>query len=103
SEPVFGPVVLDAVNNCSDSSFFAVSKSTELYNSYVDSLKNIFDSSYRAKCMQAYKYERFTVTHTVSEYHQTLYYYDQAGNLLKTVSPAGVRANYDSLWLDSVA
>ena len=26
----------------------------------------------------------------VAEYHYTLYYYDQAGNLVKTVPPAGV-------------
>lgn len=53
--------------------------------------------------MQAYLYESFTVTHIQSEFHYTLYYYDQAGNLLKTVPPAGVNANYDSLWLNSVA
>lgn len=100
---VFPPVSPDSVNNCSDSSFFEISKSTELFNAYIDSLKGNFDSSYRAKCLQAYRIERFTVTHAVSEYHFALYYYDQAGNLLKTVPPAGVQANYDSLWLNSVA
>ncbi|HEY4291361.1 MAG TPA: hypothetical protein VGN00_29875, partial [Puia sp.] len=101
--PVFTPVSLNTVTNCSDSSFFEVSKSTELFNAYSDSLHGKFDSLYRAKCMQAYLYESFTVTHIQSEYHYTLYYYDQAGNLLKTVPPAGVNANYDSLWLNSVA
>ncbi|HEY1201920.1 MAG TPA: hypothetical protein VGE79_13100, partial [Niastella sp.] len=61
-----------------------------------------FDSSYITRCLQAYKLEQFTVRHGVSEYHHTLYYFDLAGNLIKTVPPAGVRANYDSLWLDSV-
>ncbi|HWK05711.1 MAG TPA: AHH domain-containing protein [Puia sp.] len=103
AEPVFTPVSLNTVTNCSDSNFFAVSKSTVLYGNYTDSLQGNFDSSYRTKCMQAYKYESFTVTHAQSEYHHTLYYYDQAGNLLKTVPPAGVQANYDSLWLDGVA
>ncbi|MBN8851225.1 MAG: hypothetical protein BGO55_10020 [Sphingobacteriales bacterium 50-39] len=102
SEPVLPPVSLNTVTNCSDSTFFAVSKSTELYNVYTDSVRGKFDSSYHAQCMQAYKYEQFTVTHTVSEYHHTLYYYDQAGNLLKTVPPAGVHENYDSTWLESV-
>ena len=101
--PVFAPVSLNTITNCSDSSFFEVSKSTELFNAYSDSLHGKFDSSYRAKCMQAYLYESFTVTHIQSEFHYTLYYYDQAGNLLKTVPPAGVNANYDSLWLNSVA
>ena len=101
--PVFAPVSLNTITNCSDSSFFEVSKSTELFNAYSDSLHGKFDSLYRAKCMQAYLYESFTVTHIQSEFHYTLYYYDQAGNLLKTVPPGGVNANYDSLWLNSVA
>ena len=35
--------------------------------------------------------EEYTVTGPSSEYHFTLYYYDQAGNLTMTVPPAGVR------------
>lgn len=101
--PVFTPVSVNSITNCSDSNFFAVSKSTVLYSVYNDSLQGNFDSSYRATCMQAYKYESFTVTHLQSEYHHTLYYYDQAGNLLKTVPPSGVQENYDSVWLASVA
>ncbi|MBS1564957.1 MAG: hypothetical protein JST39_11250, partial [Bacteroidetes bacterium] len=100
--PIFPPVTQAAIDNCSDNEFFAVSKGTELYYAYRDSLINAFDSIYRSKCMQAYKLESFTVTRTVSQYHYTLYYYDQAGNLVKTIAPAGVRANFDSLWLDSV-
>ena len=92
----------DTINNCSDSSVFIISKATELYNVYRDSLTALFDSSYRARCLQAYKFETFTVTHAANEYHYTLYYYDQAGNLIKTVPPEGVRVNRDSLWLDSV-
>ncbi|HVM86891.1 MAG TPA: hypothetical protein VMT76_01800 [Puia sp.] len=102
--PVFSPVLSsDSVSSCMDSAYFAVSKATELYNFYADSLLGNFDSAYRAKCMQAYKYESFTVTHQVNEYHYTLYYYDQGGNLVKTVPPEGVHADRDSLWLDSVA
>ncbi len=55
--------------------------------------------------MQAYKYESFTVTHQSSEYHYTLYYYDQAGNLVKTVPPAGVDLSkfaWLQNWSDSV-
>lgn len=102
AEPVFPPVALDDINNCSDTTFIIASKAQELYNVYIDSLKGHFDSSYIAKCLQAYKLEQFTVRHAMSEFHHTLYYYDLAGNLIKTVPPAGVRANYDSLWLDSV-
>ena len=101
--PVFGPAQLEAVDNCSDSLHFDISVATELYKVYTDSLKNNFDSLYRAKCLNAYKYESFTVTHPISEYHYTLYYYDQAGNLVKTVPPAGIDTNtHRQTWLDSV-
>ena len=35
--------------------------------------------------------ETFTVTYTLDEFHYTLYYYDRAGNLIKTVPPAGIK------------
>lgn len=35
--------------------------------------------------------ESFTVTYTSNEFLYTLYYYDQAGNLVKTVPPQGVK------------
>lgn len=35
--------------------------------------------------------EHLTMTYTLGEYAYTLYYYDQAGNLIKTVPPEGVR------------
>ena len=100
AEVVFPPTLLEATDNCSDSSFFAVSLGTELYKSYTDSLKDAFEKDYLQKCLQAYKYESFTVTHAVNEYHYTLYYYDQAGNLVKTVPPQGVRPIRDA---DSLA
>ena len=34
--------------------------------------------------------ETFTVSYQLGYYHYTLYYYDRAGNLMKTVPPAGV-------------
>jgi RHS repeat-associated protein len=102
SEAVFPAVTLPQVTSCSDSTFFSVSKGTELYNVYSDSLNNNFDSAYRALCMQAYKFESFTVRHATSTYHYNLYYYDQAGNLLKTVPPEGVHPVTRTTWLDSV-
>ena len=100
--PVFVMTEPEVIDNCSDSTFFAVSVGTELFRAYTDSVRGYFDSAYIAKCLGALKLESFTVTHQVSEYHHTLYYYDQAGNLLKTVPPAGVRANYAAGFLDSV-
>ncbi|MBL7737442.1 MAG: hypothetical protein JNL51_18430, partial [Chitinophagaceae bacterium] len=102
STPVIPPVDLSTVSLCSDSSFFIHSAATELYKVYKDSLIGDFESAYLDKCMQAYKLENFTVTHAVSEFHYTLYYYDQAGNLVKTVPPKGVVPNRDALWLADV-
>lgn len=34
--------------------------------------------------------DKFTITYAVNYYHFTLYYYDRAGNLIKTVQPKGV-------------
>ena len=75
---------------CDDSTNFALIKGTQLYEAYRDSLNDIFNQSYNQKCLNAQKLEIFTVTAPVSEYHYTLYYYGQAGNLIKTVPPQGV-------------
>jgi RHS repeat-associated protein len=91
---------------CSDTASLAFVLATEKYNAYKDSLLAAFDSLYLGKCMEAYKYEDFTVTAPQSEFHYTLYYYDQAGNLVRTVPPAGVditKFGWSSNWTDSVA
>lgn len=90
SEPVFPPVALNQHSPCDDSTLFAVSKGTLLYEAYRDSLMNSFDDRYLAKCLNARYNESFTVEQPISEYHYTLYYYDQAGNLVKTIPPQGV-------------
>ena len=100
--PLLPSIPTDSTTACTDSTFFSVTNGTALYNTYTDSLTGGFEQNYLAVCMKAYKHESFTVTHTQSEYHYTLYYYDQAGNLLKTVPPAGVAENTDSTWLSEV-
>jgi RHS repeat-associated protein len=60
------------------------------YNQYIDSVKNAFRAQYIRQCMEARKTEVFTMRYSMQEYHYTLYYYDQAGNLVQTVPPAGV-------------
>ncbi|MBX2887990.1 MAG: LysM peptidoglycan-binding domain-containing protein [Ferruginibacter sp.] len=89
NEPGSGPVTIDD-DPCKDLPKIAFHFAQERYELYVDSLRNVFDSAYRSKCMAAKDLESFTVTYKTSEYHYTLYYYDQAGNLVKTVPPAGV-------------
>jgi RHS repeat-associated protein len=96
SEPVLPPLDVTFEGACADSTVFALSKGTELYKAYTDSLTGAFERNYTEKCLQAYRHESFTVTYTKREYHYTLYYYDQAGNLIRTVPPAGVHI-FDTL------
>ena len=50
-----------------------------------------FAEAYRTNCFAGIETrETFTVGYELDEYHYTLYYYDQAGNLVKTVPPAGL-------------
>ena len=60
------------------------------YQAYLDSVRNAYRTAYNAKCMSAL--ETFGSEYTNDEYHFTLYYYDRAGNLVRTVPPLGVRA-----------
>ncbi|MFD2920404.1 LamG-like jellyroll fold domain-containing protein [Terrimonas rubra] len=96
------PSVFNQGDPCADSTNIAIVRATELYRLYTDSLKNAFAEAYQQKCLEAANREVFTVTHPVSEYHYTLYYYDQAGNLVKTVPPEGVHPNRDLGWLNDV-
>jgi RHS repeat-associated protein len=78
---------------------------TILYNHYQDSLRNVFEDNYLRKCLKIAGRETFTVSDSSSEYHYTLYYYDQAGNLVKTVPPEGVnlsKMDHKTSWSDSV-
>ncbi len=80
----------------------AYHKAEKIYKVRYERLLQDFETAYRAKCMEAQKKEIFTVSYLPKEYHYTLYYYDQAGNLVKTVPPAGVTPNYDSVYLAGI-
>ncbi len=59
---------------------------------YQDSIKTLikkFTNAYYEKCLSAV--ETFSLQYLSRDYHYTLYYYDQAGNLARTVPPAGVK------------
>jgi len=103
STPLFPNDPPPVIDNCSDSSDYALTTGSDLYNAYIDSVQTGFDSSYRHKCLTAVNYEHFTDVHAVAEYNYTLYYYDQAGNLVKTVPPKGVALQRRQSWYDSVA
>ncbi|MEO6549320.1 MAG: LamG-like jellyroll fold domain-containing protein [Ferruginibacter sp.] len=73
-----------------------------LYQQRIEMAIANFDSLYNAKCLSARFIEQFFATYQPKEYHYTLYYYDQAGNLVKTTPPAGVKPNFDSAYLSQV-
>src|SRR5205085_130230 len=83
---------------------FANSTGTLIQDAYKDSILGNFSDRYLAKCMSARYNESFSVLQPVSEYHYTLYYYDQAGNLIKTIPPEGVdisKFTHPTEWSDS--
>lgn len=105
TDPVFPPVTPDQRSPCDDSTLFSVSKGTLLYEAYRDSINDLFNDRYLSKCLNARYHETFTVEQQINEFHYTLYYYDQAGNLIKTIPPAGVDVSKFSWavnWSDSV-
>lgn len=70
------------------------------YKEELDTLKGNFRRQYLQKCMNNIaNIETFNMSYDIKQYHYTLYYYDQADNLVKTVPPAGVRliTNADTL------
>ncbi len=58
------------------------------YEEYLNEIIKDFDQNYYSKCLSAS--EKLTVGSHDKEKYFTLYYYDQAGNLIKTIPPAGV-------------
>jgi RHS repeat-associated protein len=58
------------------------------YDQYVDSLTTYIATKYLNHCL--HPLENFYERYLDKQYHYTLYYYDQAGNLVKTIPPEGV-------------
>ncbi len=56
---------------------------------YLENLADNFKERYLEEAMSSLV-ETFQATYDDKEFHYTLYYYDQAGNLVQTVPPAGI-------------
>ncbi|RYZ52058.1 MAG: RHS repeat protein [Sphingobacteriales bacterium] len=78
----------------------AVGMAQQLFLQRYESKLADFEQAYKAKCLAAQ--EGFSVSYEKREYHYTLYYYDMAGNLVKTVPPKGVRPRFNKSFTDSV-
>jgi RHS repeat-associated protein len=83
------PMAQSDTDACIKSTFNAALANAEYaYNEYVKNFMRDYREAYFAKCMSITP--SLQMTGTQNEYHYTLYYYDQAGNLVKTVPPKGV-------------
>lgn len=58
----------------------------QAYEDFINGLTQSFSNS----CFGTSLNEQFAITYGKCEYNYTLYYYDQSGNLVQTVPPAGV-------------
>jgi len=70
------------------------------YEEYIAEQRILFQQAYKRHCLDVY--EKFELKYPDTEHHYTLYYYDQAGNLERTVPPNGVVKVPESKW-DQVA
>lgn len=80
----------------------AQNEGDELFNAYIDSAKNAFIQAYIKKCIGS-AVETFYMKYNSGDYHYTLYYYDQAGNLVRTVPPQGVSVITNSTSLAAIS
>jgi RHS repeat-associated protein len=89
---VIDPDVID--NECQTFSLnISETYASDIYQSYLSTLKEAFKKNYINAAMEN-AIENFDMDYSDKEYQYTLYYYDQAGNLVQTVAPEGVdRAN----------
>ena len=66
----------------------ALTNANNTYIAYIDSVRRDFREAYMTRCLNVQP--ALTMTAELYEYHYTLYYYDQANNLIKTIPPEGV-------------
>jgi RHS repeat-associated protein len=67
----------------------AIYNAKKRYNDQVLAMTSFFREKYYNKCLSLS--ETLTGNVPMKDYHYTLYYYDQAGSLVATVPPAGVK------------
>jgi RHS repeat-associated protein len=86
----------DSINSCVAQKYAQARQIAKLkFQIFMDSMRQNVALQYKLKCLDNVS-EVFTMTYSMSEYHYTLYYYDQANNLVKTVPPAGVHITTNS-------
>lgn len=101
NKPTTPEATIDNNNDGCMASLFAtaLTNANNTYIAYIDSVRRDFQEAYLTRCLNVQPALKMTAE--LFEYHYTLYYYDQAGNLVKTISPEGV-ALLDNNGLDLV-
>jgi RHS repeat-associated protein len=88
SQPI-APFIQSDPDACIKSTINAALSNAEYsYNEYIKEFMRDYREAYFAKCLSITP--SLLMTGDQKEYHYTLYYYDQSGNLVKTVPPKGV-------------
>jgi len=83
-------ITVEVIDDCYEMLYNLATTSAQLnYQLYKDSLSNVLINRYNSHCLAVQ--ESFSYTYLDKLYHFTLYYYDQAGNLIKTIPPEGVQ------------
>lgn len=67
-----------------------IKDAVDAYELSVTEAYHAFQTAYKAKCAKAFSTEDFTMKGKFRYYQYTQFYYDQAGNLVRTVAPKGV-------------
>ncbi|MGM0565984.1 MAG: RHS repeat domain-containing protein [Bacteroidota bacterium] len=89
--PVFPALPEDAVNNpCEERKKSLADFNTNIeYDQFLQDTLSSIESAYRKAILNPQ--ETFTMSYSDHYYDYTLYYYDQSGNLTKTVPPNGIK------------
>jgi len=88
NNPPFKAVAGDPYDNVQTQLVVYVSNAKAQYTTYINTQKELFRANYIATCSAAQANVNFTTNK--QNFHYTLYYYDQADNLIRTVPPEGV-------------
>jgi YD repeat-containing protein len=89
TDPCYTYLMMDASYNAQNA-----------YTNYIDSVQTTFSANYLKHCMNIA--DSFNLLEPFDEYHYTLYYYDQAENLVKTIPPQGVHPITSSSEITSI-
>ncbi|MCF6406417.1 hypothetical protein L3C95_26210 [Chitinophaga filiformis] len=88
NQPVYSTSPVDPYSCMMDMVDGAIASGRRRYDEYIELVKQEFRRDYVSYC--AANKAKVTLGADQQLYHYTLYYYDQAGNLLRTIPPEGV-------------